>query len=387
LNARRLLSATILCLAAVFCGRPPAAAEPKPPPHRASAPSPAGTPAPSVAAAPRPTALNQVGPVSPRRVVFHPRDPDRLLIMEAKEFAAVWNVANMQRPFKEIAILTTAFDAAFAPDGESVVTANRDGSVHCWDVHGKEKWVAKPAGDAMMHAIAATAHPPTIAVGGADRRIHLLGADGKSRATLDGHDGIVLSLAFSADGEWLASDGSDTLVRLWRRKKGGGYEQVRSFRTPNERYRKMLPNLVRLDVQWGWGETVAFSPDGRLLLAPNFDGTAQIWKLDGTPQTQPFTNHDEQHVRSVAYSPRGDVVATAGFDGTIKLWKPDGSPYQSQAAARHVGVATSVSFSADGSRIATTGLDDLVRISLLDGTPVGTLPRGRAPRPLPHEKR
>lgn len=373
MRARRLLIATLLLLAFAVRGR---AEENGTPTLKAkqTAAVPSGTPVATVEA--RPTAVNQLGPLSPRRVIFHPSDPDRLLIVEAKVFASVWNVARMDEPFKEIQILATASDAAFAPDGLSVVTAGRDGVVRCWGVRGTEKWAAKPGGDGMLYAIAATSHPPTIAAGGVDRRIHLLGADGASLGTLPGHDGVVLSLTFSPDGQWLASDGSDTLVRLWRRKKGGGFEPAATLRKPNKKYQQMLPNLVWLDVQWGWGETVVFSPDQTLVLTANLDGTACLWKRDGRPATPPFTDHGEQHVRSVAYSPLGDVVATAGFDGTVRLWKPDGSAVRAQPVVRFGKVATSMSFSADGHKLAATGLDDRVRVSRLDGSPLGELPRG-----------
>jgi WD40 repeat protein len=305
--------------------------------------------------------------------------------MDARLLVAVWNVADAAHPVKEIALATRAVDAAFAPDGRSVVTANQDGSVHGWDVHGREAWAVKPGGDQPLHAVATTSRSPLIAVGGVGGAIHLLGPDGGGRGTLAGHEGIVLALAFSSDGEWLASDGSDTVIRLWRRQKDGGYEASRTLRAANERYRKMLPNLVRLDVQWGWGETVAFSPDGKRILSANLDGTAQLWNLDGTPHTKPFTDHGAQHVRAVAYSPRGDVVASAGFDGTVRLWKTDGAAYRPAPAVRHGNVVTSVSFSADGSRLATTGLDNRVVVSRPDGSRLLVLPRSDPPPRPPQQ--
>ena len=108
----------------------------------------------------------------------------------------------------------------------------------------------------------------------------------------------------------------------------------------------------------------------------NFDGTAQIWTRDAHPWTQPFTNHDGQHVRAVAYSPLGDVVATAGFDGSVRLWKPDGLPFR-QEPINHGRVATSVSFSADGKKVATTGFDDRVVVTMLDGSSSAALPAAK----------
>jgi WD40 repeat protein len=40
-------------------------------------------------------------------------------------------------------------------------------------------------------------------------------AAGERFLTLDGHQGLVKSLAISRDDAWLASGGSDAIVRLW----------------------------------------------------------------------------------------------------------------------------------------------------------------------------
>ena len=40
-------------------------------------------------------------------------------------------------------------------------------------------------------------------------------ADGKELRTIKAHLGTVTALAFSADGQWLASGGTDNLVKIW----------------------------------------------------------------------------------------------------------------------------------------------------------------------------
>jgi WD40 repeat protein len=45
--------------------------------------------------------------------------------------------------------------------------------------------------------------------------VRLWGPDGKGVATLNGHAGAVVTLAFSPNGKQLVSGGADATVRLW----------------------------------------------------------------------------------------------------------------------------------------------------------------------------
>ena len=76
---------------------------------------------------------------------------------------------------------------------------------------------------------------------------------------------------------------------------------------------------------------MAWSPDGKLLVVGQFDGTAMVystadWRLHGRPL--------EAHSARITYadfSPGGRTLLTASADGTVALWdvagqKPIGSP-------------------------------------------------------------
>ncbi|NEN99499.1 MAG: hypothetical protein F6K50_29650, partial [Moorea sp. SIO3I7] len=65
--------------------------------------------------------------------------------------------------------------------------------------------------------------------------------------------------------------------------------------------------------------SVAFSPDGQRLATASRDGTVRIWDNQGNPLAV-LTGHQDE-VNSVAFSPDGKTLATASDDGTARIWK------------------------------------------------------------------
>ena len=71
--------------------------------------------------------------------------------------------------------------------------------------------------------------------------------------------------------------------------------------------------------------SVAFSPDGKLILTGSADKTAQLWDAaTGQRMGTPLVHQDD--VWSVAFSPDGRSILTGSEDGMARLW--DGDPGQ-----------------------------------------------------------
>ncbi|MHC4180600.1 MAG: WD40 repeat domain-containing protein, partial [Planctomycetota bacterium] len=144
----------------------------------------------------------------------------------------------------------------------------------------------------------------TLASAGVDKTARLWDvATGKLNTTLRGHAHIVWSVGFSPDGKTLASASSDGTVKLW----------------------DVATGRLASSLQGHEGEvySVAFSPDGGTLVSgggnPKIPGELKLWEVaSGTVKTV-FDGHTEW-VYGVAFSPDGKTLASGSKDRTIKLW-------------------------------------------------------------------
>jgi WD40 repeat protein len=111
---------------------------------------------------------------------------------------------------------------AFAPDGRTLASGSRDGTVITWDV-------ADPSHPSLRHrlegnagsvwAVAYSRDGTLLASGNDDGTVRLWDPPtGRERCTLIGHTGKVRTLAFSRDGSVLATGDAGGTIRLWRRE-------------------------------------------------------------------------------------------------------------------------------------------------------------------------
>jgi WD40 repeat protein len=111
----------------------------------------------------------------------------------------------------------------------------------------------------------------------------------------------------------------------------------------------------------GWVGAVAFSPDGKTLVAASADGTITFWGPDGGKPVLASKAH-KGPISALAFTPDGKALASAGFDRTVRLWGLAPGATGAVTLRGHKGVVTSVAFSPDGKTLASGSVDGSVRL-------------------------
>jgi WD40 repeat protein len=210
---------------------------------------------------------------------------------------------------------------------------------------------------------------------------------------LFGHTHRVLAIAFSSDGQWLASGGDrEYEIYIWDVETGehihtltGHTAQIKdlAFRINGNLASASEDGGLRLwDVpaqeeirQFNEHQdgltSVAFSPDGKRLVAGSIDQTLRLWEVDTGRLITTYEGH-EGIIWSVAFSPDGETIASASEDRTVRLWNvSDGSGNlidrtSIKTFTGHTNRVWSVTFHPNKNLVASGSWDGTVRVWNVD---------------------
>lgn len=303
-----------------------------------SRPSAGNNPAAAVVeqAAPLMTLAGNSGPVW--SIDFTP-DGQTLVMAIDDGTVKLWDVGSGQLRSTISAHKGPVWATSVSPSGKIFATGHDDGAVHIWDLKTETQLHSlKVAGPVRTLAFARKGN--RLAVGTRTGQISIWDAEKAEELTkLEGHQGEVVSVAFSPDDQLLGSASGDKTARIWNVESG------------RER--------IRLEGHQGGVYAIAFSPDNKRVATGGWDRIVRVWDT-ATGSLAGTLEGSEADVWSVAFSPCSGVVASVGEDRVVRLW------YVSTKTALpvrrgHTGTLYTTMFSSCG-QLATAGRDGTARI-------------------------
>jgi WD40 repeat protein/tetratricopeptide (TPR) repeat protein len=286
----------------------------------------------------------------------------------------------------------TVSAVAFSPDGRTIATGDSNNQVHLWDAStGRHRDSFTPH----MGGITRLAFSPDgtrLATGG---DLGFVGvwdlAKRKRLFFFKGYTAGVTGLAFSGDGQWLVSLDSRGTVRPWqltaqqesRALTGAGPTlSSRLAYSPDGQWLAATGPLTLWDARagvlvgrLGSAESVAFSPDSKILAWGGSDSRVRLWDVENrrflrTLEGRPREPIDDRRViGSLAFSPDGKWLAAGfghinwfagGYDQVVKVWEMGSA--REAATLLHGGTVPSLAFSADGKTLATACHDGTIQL-------------------------
>lgn len=264
---------------------------------------------------------------------------------------------------------------AFDPRGDSLASGGEDGVVILWDLR-KGKELARLRVGSSVRALAFAPEGALLAAGCSNGKVVVFDtARRRECASLAAHEGGVSDLAFSADGERLATGGgkevclwdatgwvlptfdarSGVLDLAWSPKGerlvtvGFGGARVWNARSGKE--------LATLELPKRAGRSVSWRPDGERVSVGHAEGVTHFDA--GTYEAAGTLSHGE--VVALAWSPDGKVLASSAKGGSARLWDAAGKPLHELEGFKHQ--ANDFSWAGDSKRVALSSwLEGTIRI-------------------------
>lgn len=159
------------------------------------------------------------------------------------------------------------------------------------------------------------------------------------------------TVAVSPDGKIIASGSRDGMLKLWNLGNN----------TP-----RTTPTSGRALGDDLYGENaVAFSPDGKTLASGSDDNTIKIWDIRTGELLHTLKGHSAW-VSDLVFTPDGKTLISSSSDQTIKIWnlgkQVNTKPVAIRTLKGHTALVFAVALTPDGKTLASCSVDNTIKI-------------------------
>ena len=239
-----------------------------------------------------------------------------------------------------------------------LITAGQDRTARAWDLAGPKNLVMSGHRGEVNDALLNPNPSPDgwfCATASDDSRAALWRwSDPTNPDYLIGHKKPVTGLAWSSDGDWLATTSKDGTIRIWNVSSASAshnFATVLQGHTDNV----WTPELIE-------------TPEKSWLVTPSSDGTVRLWVFPTGEKCQ-FTSHtgeDKEVLRHGASVRRADMdsqarwIVTGGSDGRAVCW--DRVTGEQRFEVFHKEAVRDVAFQPNGSCFVTASADNTAQV-------------------------
>jgi len=267
----------------------------------------------------------------------------------------LWDARTGQSIRKLNELTDIVRSVAFSPDGKILASGSDDGMIILWDVKtgesvGRQQIVYTHHmfgfDEDVSSAVLSVAFSPdgnTLASGDYDNNVTLWDVQTSElshKLTMGRHSDIVRTLTFSPDGKTLASGSADKTIILWDAETGKFLDQLNGH-----------SDIIN---------SLSFSPDSSTLASGSADTTIILWNMNQRQRlARPLSGYIHSgQILGIVFSPDGKILASGSEDKTIMLWDVEkGQAYSDEPLFEYMDAIRSISFSPDGKTLAIGSSD------------------------------
>jgi COMPASS component SWD3 len=180
--------------------------------------------------------------------------------------------------------------------------------------------------------------------------------------TFEGHLAGISTLAWSPDGQWIASGSDDKTIRFWNVNT---VSQLRSLALLSVSLLTVLSqgraHTKTFEGHHNYVYQIAFAPKGNILVSGSYDEAVFVWDVRRARVMRSLPAHSDP-VAGIDVVHDGTLIVSCALDGLVRVWDTHSGQCLRTLVHEDNPPATCVKFSPNGKYILAWTLDGCVRM-------------------------